>query len=264
LYVFLVETLLGFKKYSGLGILQWYQSIDLAQPVMTPGEKPCICYRGRRYRDIGRRLENTYGEGHCVPMVDAQQKEPIVDAEQRDPTADEDGKRFADMLLKSVQDLSRQIEVMGQRFMAVEARQGESPRVFQIGEGSGASHHLPEQCDTAQQVASHVPTRSTMPTFLRADTGVGAQQVVEPGHMGDYFVEYQAYGQEFKDALSFRDFVQLQWDNRAPRSPQSNPHYHDGDTHRAASRFHLPTFGGSSNSSAKSWVEKLDIYFQLN
>jgi len=36
--------------------------------------------------------------------------------------ADEDEKKFADMLLKSVQDLSRQIEVMGQRFMAVEAR----------------------------------------------------------------------------------------------------------------------------------------------
>ena len=35
-----------------------------------------------------------------------------------------------DMLLKSVQDLSRQIEVMGQRFMAVEARQRESPQVF--------------------------------------------------------------------------------------------------------------------------------------
>ena len=34
--------------------------------------------------------------------------------------------------------------------------------------------------------------------------------------------------------------------------------------HRLASRFHLPTFDGSSNSSARSWVEKLDIYFQLN
>ena len=26
----------------------------------------------------------------------------------------------------------------------------------------------------------------------------------------------------------------------------------------------MPTFDGSSNSSTKSWVEKLDIYFQLN
>ena len=63
---------------------------------------------------------------------------------------DEHEKRFADMLLKSVQDLSRQIEVMGQRFTAVEARQRESPRVFQVGEGSGVSHHLPEQHHTTQ------------------------------------------------------------------------------------------------------------------
>lgn len=73
-------------------------------------------------------------------------REPIVDVEQM---ADEYGKRFADMLVKSMQDLSRQIEVMGQRFTAVEARQLESPRVFLIGEGSGASHHLLEQHDTA-------------------------------------------------------------------------------------------------------------------
>ena len=89
---------------------------------MTPREKPYICYRDRKYRDIERRLENTYGEGDCVQVVDTEQEEhvvnteqdePVVDAEQEDPMADEDGKIFADMLLKSVQDLSRQIEVMG-------------------------------------------------------------------------------------------------------------------------------------------------------
>ena len=97
---------------------------------MTPGKKPYICYRGQRYRDVGGRLENTYGEGDCVPVVDAEQEEPVVDTEQEAPMVDDDGKRFADMLLKSVQDLSRQIEVMGKRFTAVEARQCESPRVF--------------------------------------------------------------------------------------------------------------------------------------
>ena len=111
---------------------------------MTPGEKPYIFYRGRRYRDIGRRLENTYREGDCVRVVDTKQEEIVVDAEQEEPMADDDGKKLVDMLLKSVQDLSRQIEVMGQRFTTVEARQRESPRVFQVGEGSGASHHLPE------------------------------------------------------------------------------------------------------------------------
>ena len=98
---------------------------------MTPREKPYIYYRGRKYRDIERRLENTYGEGDCVrvvgteqeePMVNTEQEEPVVDAKQEDLMADKDGKRFADMLLKSVQDLSRQIEVMGQRFTTVEAR----------------------------------------------------------------------------------------------------------------------------------------------
>ena len=67
---------------------------------MTPREMPYICYRGRRYRDTGRRLENTYEEGDCVSVVDveqeelvvdAEQKEPRVDVEQEDPMADEDG-----------------------------------------------------------------------------------------------------------------------------------------------------------------------------
>ena len=100
--------------------------------------------------------------------------------------------------------------MMGQRFTAVEDRQHESPRVFQIGDGSGASHHLPEQRDTTQHVASHAPTHSTMPTYLVAGTGAVAQQEANLEHMDDYFAEYQAYGKEFREALSFRNFVQLQ------------------------------------------------------
>ena len=48
---------------------------------MTPGEKLYICYRGRRYRDVGHRLENTYREGDCVLVVDVEQRELVVDAE---------------------------------------------------------------------------------------------------------------------------------------------------------------------------------------
>ena len=86
---------------------------------------------------------------------------------------DDDARRYREMLLKSIQDLSRQMETMGQRFAAVEARQRETPRGFQIGEGSSTSHHMPER-ETTPLMASHAPTRSTMPTFLRADTGAGA------------------------------------------------------------------------------------------
>ena len=43
---------------------------------------------------------------------------------------DDDAKKFGEMLLKSIQDLARQIEVMGQRFTTVEARQHVTPRGF--------------------------------------------------------------------------------------------------------------------------------------
>ena len=76
----------------------------------------------------------------------------------------------------------------------MEARQHETPWAFEVGEGSGASHHLPEQGaaqrDTPQPTTSCAPTRSTMPTFLGADTGGKAQQEAMPGHLDEYFVEY--------------------------------------------------------------------------
>ena len=55
---------------------------------MTPGENPYIYYRGRRYKDTGHRLENTYGEGDCVLVVDTEQEEPVVDAGQEEPVVD--------------------------------------------------------------------------------------------------------------------------------------------------------------------------------
>ena len=70
--------------------------------------KPYICHKVRKYRDIERRLENTYGEGDCVRVVDAEQEEPVVDAEQGEPMVDDsDAKQFGEALLRSVQDLVR-------------------------------------------------------------------------------------------------------------------------------------------------------------
>ena len=165
---------------------------------MTLAGKPYITYRGRNYKDQEQRLEVTFGEGDCITVVDAEEEESM--AEERDA-----GKEFDELLLKSVQDLSRRIEEMGQRFTA-KSRQRETPRGFHIGEGSGTSHHLQEHL-TVQHMASHTPPRSTMPTFLAADTGARAQQEQELTHMGDYFAEYQTYGQEFRDALDRKSVV---------------------------------------------------------
>ena len=105
----------------------------------TPRGKPYITYRGRKYKDQERRLELTFGKGDNVLVVDAEEEEPM--AEERD------AKEFGELLLKSVQDLSRQIEEREQRFTA-ESRQRETPRGFHVGEGSGTSHHLQEHLTT--------------------------------------------------------------------------------------------------------------------
>ena len=70
---------------------------------MTPGKRPYICYKGRKYRDRECRLENTYGEGDYVRVVDAEQEEPVLDSEQREPMADDsEAKQFGEALLKSM------------------------------------------------------------------------------------------------------------------------------------------------------------------
>ena len=75
---------------------------------MTPAGKPYINYRERKYKDQEQRQEVTFGEGDCVPVVDAGEEESM--AEERDA-----GKEFGELLLKSVQELSRRIEEMGQK-----------------------------------------------------------------------------------------------------------------------------------------------------
>ena len=69
---------------------------------MTPGDKPYIGYRRRRYRNVEQRWENPYGEGEPVtdsdqeqPETDSEQEQPMRYAEQWGPMADEeDSRRF--------------------------------------------------------------------------------------------------------------------------------------------------------------------------
>ena len=62
---------------------------------MTPTGKPYITYRGRKYKDQERRLETTFGEGNCVPVVDAEEEEPMAEEKH-------EGREFGQLLLKSV------------------------------------------------------------------------------------------------------------------------------------------------------------------
>ena len=82
--------------------------------------------------------------------------------------------------------------------------------------------------------------------------------------MGDYFAKYQSCGREFDEALTFHDFCQLKKDIQPRNQIRGGRYTHDGDMQCIVGRLFLPTFDGSSKCSTKAWVEKIDIYFQIN
>ena len=92
----------------------------------------------------------------------------------------EDGKEFASLLLKSMEELTKRIEEMGWKIVK-DNKQWEIPREFQIREGSDTSHHPPEP-NIAQQLVPRTPPRSTMPTFLASGVGAGGPQEPEVAH----------------------------------------------------------------------------------
>lgn len=96
-----------------------------------------------------------------------------------------------------------------------------------------------------------------MPTFLEVGNG-GFQ---EQENLEDYFMEYEAQSQRFKDNLIFQEFYHIE-DNRRPRHHNRGGGFiHNHGLHQNMGIFLLPNFDGSSKCTAKSWVEKLDIYF---
>ena len=103
---------------------------------MTPGDNPY--FDRRRHRDVEGRWKFPFGgrdSDQDPPETDSEEEQPVRDTEQRNPMVD-DEMRFRETLLHHMQEIS-------QRLTAVEVGQREPPRVFQVGEGSGMSHHVP-------------------------------------------------------------------------------------------------------------------------
>ena len=70
--------------------------------------------------------------------------------------SEEEGKDFAKILLRAMQDLAREIKEM--RLERIK----ESPKIFHLGESPGMSHHWNDQIVHQPQVSQC----STMPTFF--------------------------------------------------------------------------------------------------
>ena len=166
-------------------------------------------------------------------------------------------------LAEKLDAILRHMQNVDNRVAAMEASQREPPRVLQVGEGSGMSSYIPDAIPivTAQRVNT-THTRPTMPTFPVEDEGSTAPRDGGPAQHAAIFADWQSLGQAFRDALPFDRYLQFRCGGKAHEQEKGRGSHRDN--HRAASKFHLPMFDGSQKATAKSWVEKLDIYFQLN
>ena len=80
----------------------------------------------------------------------------------------------------------------------------------------------------------------------------------------DYFLEYESQSQRFRDHLSFQEFCQIKDNRRLQHHNRGRGFIQNHNLHRTMGKFFLPNIDRSSKCTSKSWVEKLDIYFQLN
>jgi hypothetical protein len=71
--------------------------------------------------------------------------------------------------------------------------------------------------------------------------------------------EYMRLGKEFQAAMSFTDFFHLKQKNR-PRGAKRTPSH---ELQKTLGKVTIPNFDGSSKCSRRTWVQKLDTYFQL-
>jgi hypothetical protein len=118
---------------------------------------------------------------------------------------------------------------------------------------------------TTMQSHPHLYTktsRPTMPQFLGSDATGQVVQVEQDEPFGAYLEEYRRLGDDFHSAMSFAEFCNLKCRNR-PRGAMKEM-TQNFELQRTLGKVTIPNFDGTSKCSARSWVQKLDTYFQLH
>jgi hypothetical protein len=133
------------------------------------------------------------------------------------------------------------------------------------GEGSHLEIPTPNHTRIPVQVGARTNSkaipRPLMPQFLGNQQTENQGQQVPAETFQDYLREYQALGDEFQAAMSLQDFCTIKYRNRPS---DHNKGRQNKDLARKLGKLSIPSFNGSSKSTARAWVQKLDTYFQLN
>jgi len=122
-----------------------------------------------------------------------------------------------------------------------------STQISYLGETSGASQQYDHHSPATHPLASGGPTRTTLPSFLpSALSEQGGPDDQMP--IGKYFREWQSMGEDFKAALSFRDYCQLKKNekgrNYGGQGTQSS------ELQRTIGRMYFPTYDGTAKCTA--------------
>jgi hypothetical protein len=74
-----------------------------------------------------------------------------------------------------------------------------------------------------------------------------------------------ALGGEFQAAMSLHDYCNIKYRNRPREGPRGAPGQQKNvDLRRKVGKLCIPSYDSSSRYTARSWVQKLDTYLQLN
>lgn len=156
------------------------------------------------------------------------------------------GKEFSKILFQNMHELENEIRGM---------RNGRLADLLEWFSHEGSPTTSYNVCDHSATQSD--PQRCSRPTFLARGEEEGETPKEET--LGDYLREYESQSKRFKEPLSFPKFFQIKEERRSNRTMSSR-----GCMQHTLGRNFLPTFDGSPESSAKSWVKKLDTYFQLH
>jgi hypothetical protein len=145
------------------------------------------------------------------------------------------------------------------RFHAEGSNSGALDNGQNRSQAEGSNSHMSRQ--SVQLTTSGRTPRPLLPRFIEHQP---AQQN-QSEDFSTYFQEYMALRVEFQAAMSLHDYCNIKYRNRPREGPRGAPgQQQNADLRRKVGKLSIPSYDGSSRYTARSWVQKLDTYLQLN